>query len=183
MATTDHKIFAIVMAAVAVVSITLLLVLSFGTIRPLYTSQKVTTASVAENYSGLKEEYVPISILDVNGTTIIVGSGCKAIIADTSEERAQSIAFGLIGEMDERPNVHDGMTSLLQVYNITLNYVVMYRYDNTTGAYYSDAVFQKGSDVLVLDMRPSDAFALALRTKSQIYINKTMLDEVGVNIC
>ncbi|MFH1630767.1 MAG: bifunctional nuclease domain-containing protein [Candidatus Aenigmatarchaeota archaeon] len=37
--------------------------------------------------------------------------------------------------------------------------------------------------VLILDMKPSDAFALALRMNSSIYINKMLLDDAGVNIC
>ncbi|MFH1630770.1 MAG: bifunctional nuclease domain-containing protein [Candidatus Aenigmatarchaeota archaeon] len=135
-------------------------------------------------YSSMMEDYIAVDILSVNDTTVIVGSGCKVIIAETSEERARSISLGLAGKFDERPDAHDGMTTLLHTYNISLNYVVMHSLDNeTTFTYYSDAVFQRGSDVLVLDMKPSDAFALALRMNSSIYINKMLLDDAGVNIC
>jgi bifunctional DNase/RNase len=39
------------------------------------------------------------------------------------------------------------------------------------------------SDLLDLDMRPSDAMALALRTGAPIYLNMTLLREVGTDIC
>jgi len=49
--------------------------------------------------------------------------------------------------------------------------------------YLSNAIFRSDNNVLELDMRPSDAIALALRTGTPIYLNMTLLREVGVNIC
>ena len=44
-------------------------------------------------------------------------------------------------------------------------------------------ILSKDNKVLRLDMKPSDGIAVAVRTDSPIYINATMLDEIGQNIC
>ena len=59
--------------------------------------------------------------------------------------------------------------------------VAIYRFDSDI--FYSDAYFTSKDGMLQLDMRPSDAIALAVRTKSPVYINKTILATMGKNIC
>ena len=40
-----------------------------------------------------------------------------------------------------------------------------------------------GDKILRLDTKPSDGIALALRTDSPIYIKKSLLEQVGRDIC
>jgi hypothetical protein len=83
--------------------------------------------------------------------------------------------------MEQRPNTHDIFAQTLKSFNITLDYVTI---DNlVNGTYYSNLFLRSGNKILKLDAKPSDAIALALRTNSTIYINKTLLQEVGKNIC
>jgi len=49
--------------------------------------------------------------------------------------------------------------------------------------YYSDMIFNQDKKVLILDSMPSDAIAIALRMDAPIYINETLLEEVGKDIC
>ena len=127
------------------------------------------------------DEFREQNVLRIDGTTITVGRGCTAIVADTSQERADAIAFALANKTDVRPNAWDGWASTLKSFNITLEAVTMW--GKSEDAYLSNAIFRSGSDVLELDMRPSDAIALALRIGTPIYLNMTLLREVGVNIC
>jgi bifunctional DNase/RNase len=126
-------------------------------------------------------DYVVADVLQVSGQTITIGNNCTAIIQDTSAERAQSIQDGINGVMEQRPNTHDIFAQTLKSFNITLDYVTIDNFVN--GTYYSNLFLRSGNKILKLDSKPSDAIALALRTNSTIYINKTLLKEVGTNIC
>jgi bifunctional DNase/RNase len=126
-------------------------------------------------------DYVVANVLQVSGQTVIIGNNCTAIVQDTSAERAQSIQDGINGVMEQRPNTHDIFAQTLKSFNITLDYVTIDSFVN--GTYYSNLFLRSGNKILKLDARPSDAIALALRTNSTIYINKTLLKEVGTNIC
>jgi len=128
-----------------------------------------------------KSKYVVADYLKVYGTTILIGNNCTAIVAETSPERAESIETGIKGIIDERPNTHDTFVAVLKSFNITLDSVNLERFDGKY--YYADLILKSGDKILKLDTKPSDAIALAVRTNSTVYINKTMLQEIGKNIC
>jgi bifunctional DNase/RNase len=126
-------------------------------------------------------EYYAADVLEVEGTVITLGHGCKAIVAETSPERAYSIELGIKGLIEQRPNTHDIFSETLKSFNITLDYVTIDRFEDDV--YYANLMLRNDDKALKLDVKPSDGIALALRTNSTIYINKTMLQEVGKNIC
>jgi len=128
-----------------------------------------------------RENYVEADVIQVEGNQIILGEGCTAIIADTSQERADSIQLGLEGRIDDRPNAHDLFVDAFDSFNITVDSVTMDKYDGTY--YYSNIVLTDGKKILKIDSRPSDAIAIALRAGAPIYVNRTLLNEVGENIC
>ncbi|MEM5778578.1 MAG: DUF151 domain-containing protein [Candidatus Aenigmatarchaeota archaeon] len=128
-----------------------------------------------------ESKYVVANYLKVDGNVIYIGNNCTAIVAETSEERARSIEDGVKGIINERPNTHDTFVSVLKSFNISLDYVNLERFDGKY--YYADLFLRSGDKILKLDTKPSDAIALAVRTNSTIYINKTMLEEIGKNIC
>jgi len=126
-------------------------------------------------------KYVIADYLKVSGTTILIGNNCTAIVAETSAERAESIESGVKGIINERPNTHDTIVAILKSFNITLDSVVIERFDGKF--YYSNLILRKEDKILKLDTKPSDAIAIAVRANSTIYINKTMLQEIGKDIC
>jgi bifunctional DNase/RNase len=125
--------------------------------------------------------YVAADLIKVSGNTIYIGSNCTAIVADTSQERAQSIEDGINGVINQRPNTHDTLVAIMKSFNITLDSVTIDRFDGTN--YYSNLILRSNNKELKLDTRPSDAIAIAVRTNSTVWINRTMLQEVGKNIC
>jgi bifunctional DNase/RNase len=127
------------------------------------------------------EDYVVADVLEVSDTTIVLGSNCTAIISNTSPERAQAIQTGIDGVIEERPNTYDIFKETLRSFNITLEYMTLDSYDD--GIYYANLFLSSQDKILKLDVKPSDGIALALRTNSTIYINKTLLKELGSNIC
>jgi len=133
------------------------------------------------SYFSPSEEFALENVLNVSGTTIAVGHDCLAIIADTTPERAEAISMGIENKTGERPSAWDGWASMLSTFNVTFEATTLYGKSGT--AYLSRAIFRQGSNILDLDMRPSDAIALALRTRTPIYVNMTLLREDGENIC
>ncbi|MBN2202619.1 MAG: bifunctional nuclease family protein [Candidatus Aenigmarchaeota archaeon] len=125
--------------------------------------------------------YVEADIIEVEGSIVLIGSDCLAIVAETSPERAYSIELGIAGIIDDRPNTHDIFAETLRSFNLSLEYVTLDSY--VDGIYYSNLVLKSNDKILKLDSKPSDAIALALRTNSTIYLNQTLLEEVGQNIC
>lgn len=128
-----------------------------------------------------KSKYVVADYIKVSETTIFIGNNCTAIVAETSQERAEAIQTGIEGVINERPNVYDTFAAVLKSFNITLDSINLERFDGKI--YYADLILKSSDKVLKLDTKPSDAIALAVRTNSTIYINKTMLQELGRNIC
>jgi len=126
-------------------------------------------------------QYVVADVLAVSDNTIIVGKNCTAIIAETSPERAQSIESGMRGVIEERPNTHDTFVAVLKSFNITLESIQIESFNGNY--YFSNLLLRYGDKISKIDTKPSDAIALAVRTNATIYINKTLLEEVGKNIC
>ena len=132
-------------------------------------------------YFSAGDEWREQNVLEVDGTVITIGRGCTAIIAETSVERAEAIEDGLANKTVERPSAWDGWAAMLKTFDITFEATMIY--GRSGDAYLSRAIFRTGNEILDLDMRPSDAIALALRTGTPIYLNMTLLREVGENIC
>jgi len=126
-------------------------------------------------------KYVVADVLRVEGNVIAIGHNCTAIVAETSSERAHSIELGIKGVIEQRPNTHDIFAETLKSFNITLEHVTLDNFED--GIYYANLHLSSGNKFLKLDIKPSDGIALALRTNSTIYINRTLLQEVGRNIC
>jgi len=125
--------------------------------------------------------YVEANVLEVSETTILIGNNCTAIVAETSPERAESIELGMKGIIQDRPNTHDTFVEVLKSFNITLESVNIDSFDGKY--YYANLLLKSGDKTLKLDTRPSDAIAIALRANTTIYLNKTLLKEIGKNIC
>ncbi len=127
------------------------------------------------------ENYVKVDVLKIVGNTVIIGHGCMAIVAETSPERARNILLGMEGIIPERPTTHDTIVQILKSFNITLEKVILERFDGNY--YYAFGYFRSKNKVLKLDLMPSDGIAIAVRVNAPIYINKTLLEKVGKNIC
>jgi len=100
------------------------------------------------------------------------------IIIGTPE--AQSIAISLENLHPPRPLTHDLFISFLQVLNVTLKEIIIYKYEE--GVFHSELVFNDGAKDLFLDSRTSDAIALALRANAPIYIANDIMKDVAIEL-
>jgi len=98
------------------------------------------------------------------------------IIVGTSE--AQSIAIALEHITPPRPLTHDLFVTFAQAYAIQLREVFIYKFED--GVFYSELLFDDGITQIRLDSRTSDAIAIALRVKCDIYTTEQIVSECGV---
>jgi len=95
----------------------------------------------------------------------------------------QSIILGqstIIGlkESINRPMTHDLMLHLAHILGGLVVQVEIHSLNE--GIYYSNIILEQNGKRLVLDSRPSDAIALAIRARCPIYIEDSIVEEVGV---
>jgi bifunctional DNase/RNase len=100
------------------------------------------------------------------------------------EAEAQAILFGLGGVSVFRPLTHD--LFLAMVSKLQLKLVRAEVWDLKDNTFYGRLIYTGGTFTgekpLILDARPSDAFALAVRSKSPIFVAKKVIDETGLPI-
>jgi len=94
---------------------------------------------------------------------------------------ATAIAFAQQGLESQRPLTHDLIRDLLDRVDIILTSVHITEIKD--GVFYADLLLRNSQGALEpLSVRPSDAIAVALRTKSNIFVSSDLLDEVGIDI-
>jgi bifunctional DNase/RNase len=71
---------------------------------------------------------------------------------------------------------HDLIRSLLEEFDITLTEVFINELRD--GTFYAKLIFEEVN--LEIDVRPSDAIALAVRCNAPIYVSEDILDETGL---
>ena len=98
------------------------------------------------------------------------------IIVWTSE--AQSIAIALERITPPRPLTHDLFATFAQAFGVRLCEVFIYKFED--GVFYSELLFEDGIKQIRLDSRTSDAIAIALRVKCDIYTTPEIVRECRV---
>jgi len=96
----------------------------------------------------------------------------------------QSILIGKDGASLSRPHTHDLFLNMLSHVNLSVKKVEVFQIVNdvfharlvVTGGEYTN------EKPLILDSRPSDAFAIAARKKCPIYVASSVIEEAGVPI-
>lgn len=98
------------------------------------------------------------------------------IIVGTPE--AQSIAIALEGLKPPRPLTHDLFATFAQAFGIQLKEVYIYRFEE--GIFFSELLFTDGERSIKVDSRTSDAIAIALRVKCDIYTSEGIIRQAGI---
>jgi bifunctional DNase/RNase len=91
---------------------------------------------------------------------------------------ATSIASAIKQVAMARPLTHDLFFDLLLEVGVTVQRVVITELREAT--YFAELVLGQGDRVMVLDSRPSDAIAMALRASAPIYVAQAVLDQAKV---
>jgi bifunctional DNase/RNase len=91
---------------------------------------------------------------------------------------ATSIASAIKQVTMARPLTHDLMYDLLLDLGVTVQRVVITELKDST--YFAELILGQGEKALILDSRPSDAIALALRASAPIYVAQQVLEQAKV---
>ena len=97
------------------------------------------------------------------------------VVVGVSE--AQSIAVRLENIVPPRPMPHDIMVSMSHGFDISLDEVFIYKFDD--GVFLSELRFSNDDRSIAIDSRTSDAIALSLRTGAPIYTTREILEQTG----
>lgn len=133
-----------------------------------------------------KHDEGPFVEMKVTGLTIDPFTSMPIIILkDLDEKCALPIWIGLIEasaiatELENiklaRPMTHDLIKSLLDKVGAKLNKVEVH--DLSDNTFYARIMLNMRGEDLVVDARPSDAIAMALRAKAPIYVAKKVIDK------
>lgn len=87
---------------------------------------------------------------------------------------AHAIALALEGISLDRPLTHDLLLNICSRMDLKISMVIIN--DVREGTYYAEIHMWQNSKELVIDSRPSDAIALALRTQTPIYITEKVAE-------
>lgn len=91
---------------------------------------------------------------------------------------AESIAVGIEKHKNGRPHTHDLFLRFAHEFGVEICEVVINRFRD--GVYYAMLVCKQGDDLTMVDARPSDAIAIAVRVGCEIYAYESVMDEAGI---
>jgi len=91
---------------------------------------------------------------------------------------AGSIAMALQGITPPRPLSHDLVQTFLERFGARITKILINKLEEDT--FYALISLEANGEAFILDARPSDAIALALRAKAPIYADQSVLDKAGI---
>lgn len=91
---------------------------------------------------------------------------------------AESIAVGMEKHKNGRPHTHDLFLKFAHEFGIEIMEAVICRFRD--GVFYAILICKQGDELTMIDARPSDAIAIAVRAGCEIYAYETVMDEAGI---
>jgi uncharacterized protein len=122
--------------------------------------------------------------MEVKTVTADQGGNFLVLLMDDEEKKvlpisigpleAQAIALVLQGEMPPRPLTHDLLKSVCENLGGIMEKVVIT--DIRDNTFYAEIYLQNKGETIVVDSRPSDAIAMALRFQAPIFMVNKMVE-------
>ena len=122
--------------------------------------------------------------MEVKTVTADQGGNFLVLLMDDEEKKvlpisigpleAQAIALVLQGEIPPRPLTHDLLKSVCENLGGSMEKVVIT--DIRENTFYAEIYLQRNGETIVVDSRPSDAIALALRFQAPIFMVTKMVE-------
>lgn len=133
-------------------------------------------------------ENVPMELVGVRielptNTPILLlreAAGTRFLPIWIGTNEATAIALALEGIEPQRPLTHDLLKLVTEQLGATVDRVVVT--DLSDGTFYADLVMKRDGEEVTVSSRPSDAIALAARTKAPLFAAADVIDEAGVEI-
>ncbi|NJN56432.1 MAG: bifunctional nuclease family protein [Leptolyngbyaceae cyanobacterium SL_5_9] len=96
------------------------------------------------------------------------------------QDQARAIINALENQAPPRPLTHDLIVNLLEEWDMALERVVIHSLQDNT--FYAILTVRQGENKKEIDARPSDAIAVALRTKSPIWVMEEVVADASIPV-
>jgi bifunctional DNase/RNase len=131
---------------------------------------------------GMGKEWMEVKVMGVvvdpkasNPVIVLVDlTGQKALPIWIGVFEAEAISRGLEDVVTLRPMTHDLMKQILDTFQVSLTRVVIN--DLKENTFYANLYLNVGGKELIVDSRPSDAIALAVRVKAPIFVAESVIE-------
>lgn len=115
-----------------------------------------------------------------NGCAVFLGNDEKVFVIYVDHSVGAAITMFMRKTPKERPLTHDLIASIFQGLGVKLERIVINDLKNST--YYARIILnvenELGKKILEVDARPSDSIALAVQSRSSIFVANKVLAEV-----
>ena len=91
---------------------------------------------------------------------------------------ADAIVLELKGESPPRPQTHDLLRNVIQELGARVSYVLIN--DLSSNTFYARVIMEVNGEITDIDTRPSDAIALAVRTKSPVFVSEEVMERAAI---
>ena len=124
-----------------------------------------------------------IALDAVNRSPIVLlkdGTDRRALPIYINQDQAKAIIGALENQKPPRPLTHDLIANLLQVWEMTLERVIIHSIQE--GTFYAILSVRQGEAKKEIDARPSDAIAIALRTNTPIWVMEEVVADASIPV-
>ena len=130
----------------------------------------------------MEEQWMEVKVMGIvvdpkasNPVVVLVDlHGQKALPIWIGVFEAEAISRGLQDVVTLRPMTHDLMKQILDTFQVTLTRVLINELRGNT--FYAKLHLDVEGKELIVDSRPSDAIALAVRVKAPIYVTGSVIE-------
>ncbi len=135
-----------------------------------------------------KTELVPVRVHGITADPatnqflmlLIDNEGNRLLPIVIGQFEAQSIAWNIQGVIMQRPLTHDLFCNVLENINTAVIKIIIDNLKDNT--FFAKISIKTGDSILSIDSRPSDAVAIAVRTKAPIFVVEDVIDKAAVKI-
>jgi bifunctional DNase/RNase len=141
-------------------------------------------------YSNTLEEFVQLQIVSLSPSA----SGATSFILFLQTKKKKQLGFPMVIGMTEaqsismflediipaRPLTHDLFVNFIKQTNISISFIEVASFQD--GVFYAKIHGISHGESFVMDARPSDSIALAIRLEVDILISESLLNEIAVPI-
>jgi uncharacterized protein len=96
------------------------------------------------------------------------------------QDQARAIISALENQAPPRPLTHDLIVSMMDEWHMELERVVIHSLQDNT--FYATLQMRQGDSLKEIDARPSDAIAIAIRTKSPIWVMEEVIADASMPV-
>lgn len=109
---------------------------------------------------------------------VLVSDGERKLPILIGPFEAQAITMPMEGVLPDRPLTHDLMKAIIERLDCTVEKVMIDDLWSTT--FYAKLHLRRGDEEIIIDSRPSDAIAMAVRFEAPIYVADGILEQGAI---